>query len=87
MNQNRESVDNEQHEKRFVQCLYLFSSLIIIFAKIINILIHFCNIRQNMGTGKINRLKIVLVEQGKTVKWLSGQLEKMKLPFHVGVQI
>ena len=29
-----------------------------------------------MGTGKINRLKIVLVEQDKTGKWLSGQLEK-----------
>lgn len=29
-----------------------------------------------MGTEKINRLKIVLVEQGKTGKWLAGQLEK-----------
>ncbi len=29
-----------------------------------------------MGTGKINRLKIVLVEQGKTGKWLAGQLGK-----------
>ena len=30
----------------------------------------------NMGTEKINRLKIVLVEQGKTGKWLAGQLGK-----------
>ena len=29
-----------------------------------------------MGTGKINRLKIVLVEQGKTGKWLAEQLGK-----------
>ena len=34
--------------------------------------IHFIN----MGTEKINRLKIVLVEQGKTGKWLAGQLGK-----------
>ena len=30
----------------------------------------------NMGTEKINRLKIVLVEQGKTGKWLAEQLGK-----------
>jgi len=29
-----------------------------------------------MGTEKINRLKIVLIEQGKTKKWLAGQLGK-----------
>ena len=29
-----------------------------------------------MGTEKINRLKIVLVEQGKTGKWLAEQLGK-----------
>ena len=29
-----------------------------------------------MGTEKINRLKIVLVEQGKTGKWPAGQLGK-----------
>lgn len=29
-----------------------------------------------MGTEKINRLKIVLVEKGKTGKWLAGQLGK-----------
>ncbi len=29
-----------------------------------------------MGTEKINRLKIVLVEQGTTGKWLAGQLGK-----------
>ena len=29
-----------------------------------------------MGIEKINRLKIVLVEQGKTGKWLAGQLGK-----------
>ena len=29
-----------------------------------------------MGTDKINRLKIVLVEQGKTGKWLAEQLGK-----------
>ena len=29
-----------------------------------------------MGTEKINRLKIVLVEQGKPGKWLAGQLGK-----------
>lgn len=29
-----------------------------------------------MGTERINRLKIVLVEQGKTGKWLAGQLGK-----------
>ena len=29
-----------------------------------------------MGTEKINRLKIVVVEQGKTGKWLAGQLGK-----------
>lgn len=29
-----------------------------------------------MGTEKINRLKIVLVEQSKTGKWLAGQLGK-----------
>ena len=29
-----------------------------------------------MGTEKIIRLKIVLVEQGKTGKWLAGQLGK-----------
>ncbi|WP_302442806.1 helix-turn-helix transcriptional regulator [Paraprevotella xylaniphila] len=29
-----------------------------------------------MGTEKINRLKIVLIEQGKTRKWLAGQLGK-----------
>ncbi len=29
-----------------------------------------------MRTEKINRLKIVLVEQGKTGKWLAGQLGK-----------
>ncbi len=29
-----------------------------------------------MGTEKINRIKIVLVEQGKTGKWLAGQLGK-----------
>ena len=31
---------------------------------------------ENMDTEKINRLKIVLVEQGKTGKWLAGQLGK-----------
>ena len=30
-----------------------------------------------MGTEKINRLKIVLVEQGKTGKWLAEQLEML----------
>ena len=29
-----------------------------------------------METAKINRLKIVWVEQGKTGKWLAGQLGK-----------
>lgn len=29
-----------------------------------------------MGTEKINRIKVVLVEQGKTGKWLAGQLGK-----------
>ena len=29
-----------------------------------------------MGTEKINRLKIILVEQGKTGKWLAEQLGK-----------
>ena len=29
-----------------------------------------------METAEINRLKIVLVEQGKTGKWLAGQLGK-----------
>lgn len=29
-----------------------------------------------MGTEKINRLKIVLVEQGRTGKWLASQLGK-----------
>lgn len=29
-----------------------------------------------METEKINRLKIVLIEQGKTGKWLAGQLGK-----------
>ena len=29
-----------------------------------------------METEKINRLKIVLVQQGKTGKWLAGQLGK-----------
>ena len=29
-----------------------------------------------MGTEKINRLKIVFVEQGKTGKWLAGQVGK-----------
>ena len=29
-----------------------------------------------MGTEKTNRLKIALVEQGKTGKWLAGQLGK-----------
>lgn len=29
-----------------------------------------------MDTEKINRLKIVLVEQGKSGKWLAGQLGK-----------
>lgn len=38
-------------------------------------IIAFCNI-EKMGTEKINRLKIVLVEQGKTGKWLAGQLGK-----------
>ena len=28
-----------------------------------------------MGTEKINRLKIVLVEQGKTGKWLAEQMK------------
>ncbi len=32
--------------------------------------------KPNMETAKINRLKIVLVEQGKTGKWLAGQLGK-----------
>lgn len=54
---------------------YSFSLLIITFANIINLLSHFCNTK-NMGTEKINRLKIVLVEQGKTGKWLAGQLGK-----------
>ena len=54
---------------------YSFSPLIITFANIINLLSHFCN-TENMGTEKINRLKIVLVEQGKTGKWLAGQLGK-----------
>ena len=56
---------------------YSFSPLIITFANIINLLSYFCN-TENMGTGteKINRLKIVLVEQGKTGKWLAGQLGK-----------
>ena len=54
---------------------YSFSSLITIFANIINLLSHFVR-QQNMGTEKINRLKIVLVEQGKTGKWLAGQLGK-----------
>ena len=67
---------------------YSFSPLIITFANIINLLSHFCNTENmgtekinrlkivNMGTEKINRLKIVLVEQGKTGKWLAGQLGK-----------
>ncbi len=32
--------------------------------------------KQNMATEKINRLKIVLVEQEKTGKWLAEQLGK-----------
>ena len=51
---------------------YSFSSLIIIFANIINLLSHFCNI-EKYGNRKD---KIVLVEQGKTGKWLAGQLGK-----------
>ena len=39
------------------------------------LLLHSCNMI-NMGTEKINRLKIVLVEQGKTGKWLAEQLGK-----------
>ena len=54
---------------------YSFLSLITIFANIINLLSCFV-IQENMGTEKINRLKIVLVEQGKTGKWLAGQLGK-----------
>ena len=54
---------------------YSFSPLIITFANIINLLSHFVR-QKNMGTEKINRLKIVLVEQGKTGKWLAGQLGK-----------
>lgn len=54
---------------------YSFLSLITIFANIINLLSYFV-IQENMGTEKINRLKIVLVEQGKTGKWLAGQLGK-----------
>ena len=48
---------------------------IIIFADTVKF---YCTtaIRFNMGTEKINRLKIVLVEQGKTGKWLAGQLGK-----------
>ncbi len=40
------------------------------------LLLHVCNAFFNMGTEKINRLKIVLVEQGKTGKWLAEQLGK-----------
>ena len=40
------------------------------------LLLHNCNTFFNMGTEKINRLKIVLVEQGKTGKWLAEQLGK-----------
>ena len=29
-----------------------------------------------MGIERINRLKIILIEQGKTGKWLAGQLGK-----------
>ena len=39
------------------------------------LLLHNCN-AFNMRTEKINRLKIVLVEQGKTGKWLAEQLGK-----------
>lgn len=31
-----------------------------------------------MGTEKTNKLKIVLVKQGKTGKWLARQLEKKR---------
>ena len=57
---------NEQHEKFMVKFLLVL------------ILNHYCIfvIQKNMGTEKINRLKIVLVEQGKTGKWLAGQLGK-----------
>lgn len=55
--------------------LEYFWQVIIIFANTIN---YYCTyaIRFNMGTEKINRLKIVLVEQGKTGKWLAEQLGK-----------
>lgn len=35
---------------------------------------------------QINRLKVVLVEQNRTGKWLAETLEKMKQLFRVGVQ-
>lgn len=39
-----------------------------------------------MGTEKTNKLKIVLVKQGKTGKWLARQLEKKtRRPFHSDV--
>lgn len=40
-----------------------------------------------METEKINRLKIVLVEQGKTGKWLADSWERTKLLFPGGVPI
>lgn len=40
-----------------------------------------------MESERINRIKVVLVEQNKTGKWLAEQLQKMKQPFPVGALI
>ena len=40
-----------------------------------------------MEPQKINRIKVVLVEQGKTGKWLAEQVGKMKLQSLDGVPI
>lgn len=59
-----------------------FWQVIIIFADTINYYRTTAIYLINVETKKINQLKIVLVEQGETEKWLAELLEKTRQPFH-----
>ena len=51
------------------------SEIITTFADMVNLLLSFKTIT-SMETERINRIKVVLVEQNRTGKWLAEQLQK-----------
>lgn len=62
--------------KQYLSLIHIyFSEIITTFADIVNLLLSTKN-RIGMESERINRIKVVLVEQNRTGKWLAEQLQK-----------